>query len=460
MIDKQAVEQDKNISKRLWTILKEDGPGALAIAASSLRIADLALAIELLPKEKHIARLFSALPVALAAEVLEEAHPEIRDILLKSTSDEHLRKILAEADADDAVYFLDHLDDERASSLLHSLDQELQLQLTEQLDLDGDSAGRIMQRECSTVRPFHSCKQAIAHLSELIPLPDGPIYVIDSQHRLSGVLTYRQLVFNRNNQRISALMEKEPIRVQLQTDREEVAALMQRYHLTAIPVVDGKHHLRGIITWDDAIDVIEAEAQEDILALAGTSEDIDDNNSVVRRALYRLPFLLLTVVGGFIVAGVIDARADNLLVEYPILMAFLPLVPALGGNIGLQCSTVTIRSLAMAGDNTQRNFTRSLREIATGSLLAVSLAILCGLGALGLTYFNNESMALSGVIACSLLVAAILAATLGVLIPNACVRYGIDPAIASGPFVTVLNDITGVTIYLLVASALLHNVAT
>ena len=109
-------------------------------------------------------------------------------------------------------------------------------------------------------------------------------------------------------------METEPIEVSLETDREEVARLMQRYHLTAIPVVDAEKRLRGIITWDDAIDVIEAEAQEDMLAMAGTSEDIEDNDSVLRRAMYRLPFLLLTVIGGFIVAGVIDSRADNLLI--------------------------------------------------------------------------------------------------------------------------------------------------
>ena len=113
-MEQHGEEHMNELAGKLWHILREDGPGALAIAATSLRIADLALAIEHLPKESHIARLFSALPIALAAEVLEEAHPEIRDLLLSSTSDEHLRKILAEADADDAVYFLDHLDDERA----------------------------------------------------------------------------------------------------------------------------------------------------------------------------------------------------------------------------------------------------------------------------------------------------------------------------------------------------------
>ena len=272
-------------------------------------------------------------------------------------------------------------------------------------------------------------------------------------------MSYRMLMFAEPKTRISAIMEQEPIQVALETDREEVARLMQRYHLQAIPVVDDSRTLSGIITWDDAIDVIEAEAQEDMLAMAGTSEDIEDNDSILRRALYRLPFLLLTVLGGFIVAGVIDSRADNLLVEYPILMAFLPLVPALGGNIGLQCSTVTIRSIALDRDASIKGFARSLREIATGSILAISLAILCGLGALALAVLNDESTALSLVIATSLLVAVILAASLGVIIPNACVRYGIDPAIASGPFVTMLNDITGVTIYLLVASALLHGVA-
>ncbi|TVR43611.1 MAG: magnesium transporter [Planctomycetota bacterium] len=448
-------QRASELGDRLWHILQEDGPGALAIAATSLRVADLTRILERMGLRERTLQTFLALPVGLAAEVLEEAHPETRDQLLNEISDRHLAEILQEADADDAVYFLDHLDEERAEHLLNSLDDNLRAQLEEQWDLDEDSAGRIMQREVATVRPFHSAEQAVARLRSHPDLPDSPVYVVDAQSRLIGVIGYRDLVFAQPQSRMSSLMDRDPMQITLDTDREKVASLMQRYHLAAIPVVDSGKVLRGMITWDDAIDVIEAEAHEDMLAMAGTREDIEDNDGIFRRARYRLPFLLVTVCGGFVVAGVIDSRADTLLSDFPILMAFLPLVPALGGNIGLQCSTVTIRSIALGHHTPGRRMIRSMREVATGSVLAVALAVLCGLGALGLILFSDQPFMLAGVIATSLLVAVILAATLGVAIPNACIRLGIDPAIAAGPFITMLNDITGVTIYLMVASLLL-----
>ena len=171
MAMEDAEQRFEELAKRLWATLGEDGPGALAIAASSLRIADLAQVLEYLDREQELAGVFSALPIALAAEVLEEAHHETRDFLLENTADARMRDILAEADADDAVYFLDHLDDERAQNLLSSLDEGLREQLAEQWDLDEDSAGRIMQREVSTVRPFHTREQAIERLKSWTPCP-------------------------------------------------------------------------------------------------------------------------------------------------------------------------------------------------------------------------------------------------------------------------------------------------
>jgi magnesium transporter len=244
--------------------------------------------------------------------------------------------------------------------------------------------------------------------------------------------------------------------VDLTTDREEMVGLMQRYHLGAIPVVDESRHLRGMVTWDDAIDVLEAEADEDILALAGTSEDLEDNDGVIRRALLRMPYLVITVAGGFIVAKLIDSQSTELLARFPLLMAFLPLVPALGGNIGLQCSTVTVRSIATGEINAGRMVSRSVREVATGAVLALVMATVCGLGALALVLLGDQPPALSFVIASALAVAIVIAATMGVMIPLTCIRLGIDPAIAAGPFITMLNDVAGTTIYLLTASLLLN----
>lgn len=449
-------DQNEELALRLTTILKQDGPGAFSIAASSLRIADLALALQHVPESDQV-QLFLALPAALAGEVLEELEPETRDLLLAEASDDHLSVVLSEADADDAVYFLDHLDDERAASLLANIDSQLRTQLEEQWDLPEDCAGRLMQRDIATLRPFNTTAQAIARLRQQKRLPEGPIYIVDAQSRLTGMIRYRELLLAEPDTRISSLMEHNPIRVELTTDQEDMASLLQRYHLGAVPVVDDTNRIRGMVTWDDAVDVIEAEADEDILALAGTNEDLEDNDGIFKRALYRLPYLIITVAGGFIVAKLIDGQSTGLLNTYPLLMAFLPLVPALGGNIGLQCATVTVRSIATTDVGSGRTLSRSMREIGTGTVLAILMSVLCGIGAIGLVLMNDQPPQLAVVIAVSLMGAILVAATLGVLIPLTCVRLHIDPAIAAGPFITMLNDVSGVTIYLLTAALLLNN---
>jgi magnesium transporter len=446
----------EELAERLWTIREEDGAGALSIAASSLRVADLATVLQSFDDADRQRLVFLDLSPHLAAEVLEELDPEDRDQLLDATTDGQLVTILSEADADDAVYFLDHLD-ERAEALLARLDEQLRDQLAEQLELPEDTAGRLMQRSMATLRPFFTVDQAINRLRQSgKQRHEGPIYILDAESRLVGVLRFRDLLFADPTNKVGSLMEREPIWVDLTTDREEMVGLMQRYHLGAIPVVDESRHLRGMVTWDDAIDVLEAEADEDILALAGTSEDLEDNDGVIRRALLRMPYLVITVAGGFIVAKLIDSQSTELLARFPLLMAFLPLVPALGGNIGLQCSTVTVRSIATGEINAGRMVSRSVREVATGAVLALVMATVCGLGALALVLLGDQPPALSFVIASALAVAIVIAATMGVMIPLTCIRLGIDPAIAAGPFITMLNDVAGTTIYLLTASLLLN----
>lgn len=448
----------EELAERLLTIFGEDGPGGIAIAADSLAVADIADALEHLdpaPRE----RLFLAFPPMVAAEVLEEVEAEERDELLEAASDERLLQILGEAEADDAVYFLEQLEEGRATTLLTNLESTLRDQLSEQLELPEDSAGRLMTRDVLTLRSFTTASDALNLVRARSKPFEGVLCVIDAQSRLVGVLGLRDLVVAEGRTPVGQIMDGDPIQVTLESDAEDAAELMQRYHIRGLPVLDSDGRLRGQITWDDAMDVLEAEAEEDMLAIAGTSEDLADNDGVLQRAGQRLPYLLVTVVGGFVMAGVIDRFSDQVLSSHPILMAFLPLVPALGGNIGIQSATVTVRSIATGELTTEKLLGRVLREIGTGSLLACLLSVVCGIGALGMILMQDSDAILALVIAFSLLVAVLIAATFGVFIPLACNRMNIDPAIAAGPFITMLNDITGVSIYLLMSVVLLQAIA-
>jgi magnesium transporter len=454
MVERDPVaERAAAVASRLLTLLDEDGPGAVAIAASSIHMADLGGALTSLEPEAR-SHLFLALTAHIAGEVLEEMPPELRDELLADTSDERVVAILNEANADDAVYFLDHLDQERAEGLLRRLDQRLRSQLEEQFELPDDTAGHMMTRDVVILRPFMTAGQAVEAIRNRDRPYEGALFVVNADASLVGVIPLRKLVIAESRKPVGEVMDPDPISAKLDTDRTEVVDLMQRYHMRALPVVDGKGHLCGQITWDDALDAMEAEAEEDLLALAGTSEDPEDNPSIWRRASQRMPYLLVTTIGGFVMANIIE-RYTHSLAAFPILVGFLPLVPALGGNIGIQSATVTLRSIATGEFQKGSVVARTLREIGTGVVLAVCLSFISGIGAAVMIAVGGGQAALSIIITVSMLLAIVVAAGFGVFIPMMCNRIGIDPAIAAGPFITMLNDVTGVGIYLTTATILL-----
>ncbi len=447
-------------ARRLLTLLDEDGPGALVIAATSLKRADLSSAFDTLDDERDRQRLFCALPVDIAGEVLEEMQPATRDSVLETTDDMRLSRILAEADADDAVYFLDHLDDERAAKLLAQMDSKLRQQLEEQYELPDETAGRIMTREIITLRSFLTAAQAIAHMQGMQEERNRvtALYVVDAEARLVGVLAFRKLVFAPARATVASLMDREVISVSLETDRENVARLMQKYHLLSIPVVDQEQRIHGAVSWDNAVEVLEAEAEEDMLAIAGTAETTEAAPSLVKRTCLRMPWLVITVIGGFINAMVIQGYGAGLATQ-ALLIGFMPMVGAMGGNIGLQCSTVTVRGLATGAIVPGRGPASILREISIGLMLAVSMSLLCGVGSAIFGAWQGEGAYVGAIVGISLFITVSIAAALGVLVPLTCARYRIDPAIAAGPFITMLNDTSGYVIYITTVNAMLATMA-
>ena len=439
------VNRSRDVGERMMALLNNDGPAAMAAAALALQPADIAHALDDLESDQQL-RVFLALHADHAADVLEEASPELRDTILEQASDAKLLQILRDADTDDAVYFLDHLDSDRAEHLLGQLDTELRDQLSLQFDLPEDAAGRMMTSELMALQPFMTASKAIDKIRTKPDLKVPALYVTTVSGKLVGTVSFRQLVFSPPQTTIDSLMNRDVIYTTVDQDQEDAVALMQRYELYALPVVDDNEMLRGMITLDDAFDVMEAEADEDILAVAGTSENLDDNDGVIGRAMKRFPYLLLTVIGGFFIATMIEGQSEAIH-EYTMLVAFLPLVPALAGTIGIQCSTVTLKYII--GDEATAGTVRSriVKELLTGGFLAIVMSAVALIGALGLIFWNNDQLFLAWVISIAMLFAIIFAAINGVLIPLTCTRLKIDPAIAAGPFIVMLCDIGGIAIY-------------
>ncbi len=459
MVDAVISGRDPELGRKLLALLRAQGRAAYVTTVGELHPADVAMALRPLePDERY--ELLEAQRSEMVSRLLEELDPELREEYTDRADDDRLVRVLASGKVDDAVFILDRLDEDRVEDLLSRMDERLTGLLTEQVELEDDRAGHMMQRDVMILRGFNSVGHALAKIRARREPYDGSFFVLDARSRLIGVAGMRDLIMAAPEATIGRIMTPEPIQVRLVDDRQVVIDLMQRYHLRSIPVVDDDDNLRGMITWDDAVDAMEAEDNEDILALAGSSEDLQDNAGVFKRSFQRLPFLLVTAVGGFVMARLIHGHSgpeDNLF-KLPILLAFLPLVPALGGNIGIQCSTVTVRSIATGELSADLILSRTIREIGTGSFLALILAGVCGLGAATMILLSDGGQGHAGlplIISIALLLAISVAACFGVLIPLACTRMRIDPAIAAGPFITTLNDITGVAIYLTTAGLLL-----
>ncbi len=455
-MDAKDLDRPLRAAQRLVTILAEDGPGCLAIAASSLRPADLAAALELV-EEKERMKLFIALPPDLAGEVLEEFRPELRDELLETSDDQRLLHILAEADADDAVYFLDHLDDDRAEKLLTRMDVKLRGELEEQYELPDSTVGRIMHRSLTLVRSFLTAQAAIAHLQGSTgDTTPHALYVIDAEGKLVGVLGFRELLLAPPKAVLSALMERDPVAIALEADREEAARLMQKYDLVSLPVIDKNGHIKGAVTIDDVIDVVQEEATEDMHKMGGI-EVLDAPYLLTPFMLMlrkRAGWLSVLFVGEMMTTSVMG-HFEGALAANVVLALFIPLIISSGGNSGSQATTLVIRALALR-EITLRDWWRVLmRELGSGLSLGLLLGFLGFARIVFGHYFAPDSspafgpqfLAIGLVVLSSLIGIVLWGSLCGSMLPFILRRCGLDPASASAPLVATLVDVTGLIIY-------------
>lgn len=389
----------------------------------------------------------------MASEIISHVDTPTGARILTQLDRKKAAEILQEMDPDDEVNLLKEVDPEiKEEILLHLSDTEAE-SIEEQFQYPEDSAGRIMNTNCFTLHQEMTVSQAIEALqskgeesTEMVFY----VYVVDGNDHLVGVCSLRQLLMVPAQTRLQRIMTTEVVSVSPETDQEEVAKLVERYDLLALPVVDEEKHILGIVTVDDVIDVIRYEATEDIMKMVGTGDEYL-NRSILRSARMRMPWLLAAFLGGFI--GIQFLKMfDATLREIVSLAFFLPIIIAMGGNIGITSMTIVVRGLA-----TGRISIRELRRVIIKELsVAVLLGTLYGIVLMGLAYLQFGEVDYIGfVVGASMLISMTMAACIGTLAPIGLNMMKIDPAVATGPFVTSAVDSLGILVYLSMATLIL-----
>lgn len=435
--------------------LSRGSTAELSTTLAGLHPADVAeLVADLDADEK--AAVFEAMEAKDAGEMLDEADLVTQEDILGTADERQVVRALEELPPDEAADVLDAVSEERAEQLVDQMEDGEAQDVEELLDFPPDSAGRIMNNEFPSLSAEMTAREAVHYAQESLgPEATDDIYVVDTEEKLVGRLPLRALLFARPETTVGDLAETDVVRATVETDQEEVTRLVSKYDLLSVPVCDGQNRLRGIITVDDVIEVIEEEVSEDMYRLAGTAERDPLHRSVLGKAWLRAPWLGVSLVGGIFCCSVVG-QFEASLHEAVALAFFLPLIPLMGGNVAIQASTIIVRGLATGEISRENVMLCTVREIATGLLLGLVCGTASGLAALLLT---GEPM-LGQVVGCAVCCSIISAATFGSTIPLLCTRLRADPAIAAGPFVTIINDLVGVGIYLSLATLLLSRLRT
>jgi magnesium transporter len=390
----------------------------------------------------------------MAGDVLTMLDRQSQEYLLGSLGIEEIADLLAEMDSDDAADMLTVLPEERRDEVLSAMKTEDSEDIGKLLVHPEDSAGGIMNTAFFSLPDTMTAREAI----EVIQGDEEGaetafyLYVVDDTGKLLGVVSLRQLITTRPATPLRKIMQSDVISVDVATDQEHVARLVARYDLLAIPVVTDERHLVGIITVDDVLDVMREEATEDIYKMAGTSqEELVHGNRVLPIFRIRLPWLVINLVGGILTGNILwmfRATVEEVIA----LVSFIPVITAMGGNVGTQSAAILVRAFATGRMEFQGLADYLWKEVRVGLLLGVSCGVLVG----GAAYLLHGNPYLGAVVGVSMISAMLVATVMGTLAPAILRKMDIDPAVASGPFVTTANDISGILIYLTVATSMLH----
>jgi magnesium transporter len=446
-------EITKDFLEKLRQAIVDQNNGWIIEHIHELHFADIADLLDRLSNEeaKYV---YFQLSEDVQADVLMELEEDIRDRFLNSLSSKEIADQLENLDSDDAADILGELSDDKIQEVISQMDDdEAAEDIVELLNYDEDTAGGLMQKEFIQAKlewPVNRCLVELRRQAENVENV-YTIYVVDDLNKLVGLLSLKRLLFSDVKTHIRDLYQKKNIiSVKTSDSSEYVAKIMDKYDLVSIPVVDLQNKLVGRITIDDIVDIIKEEADKDFQMASGISDRIEASSSVWHISRARLPWLLIGMIGGIFAANVI-AGFTNEISHIPTLALFIPLITAMGGNVGVQSSAIVVQALAKDNDHFDHIKTKIVKETLVGLLNGVFLAsIIYGIA----SFFGNSTLGF--VVSISLFVVIVFAGLFGTIIPLILNKYKIDPALATGPFVTTLNDVLGLFIYFTVG-ALLYN---
>ena len=427
-----------------------DGARLRALVAP-LHEADTADLIERFrPDERR--RLIAVAHDVLSGDVLAQVEDEIREELIGEIGAERVAEAISDLDSDDAVAVLEDLDDPQRKEILDAISSEERAGVAAGLTHPEDSAGRLMQRELVALPAFWTVGQTIDHMRESgddLPGDFYEIYVIDPRHRPIGRVPLHRLLRTRRPLRLRDIMATDLKAIPAGTDQEEVGHVFEQYDLVSAPVIGESGRLIGVITVDDVVDVIQEEAEEDILRLSGVREP-DIYRAALRTASGRFTWLLVNL-GTAILASLVIYQFDGTIDQMVALAVLMPIVASMGGNAGTQTMTVAVRAIATK-DLTTANVLRVLwKEVLVGGLNGIAFAVLIGVAAAAW----YDTVALGIVIGAAMIINMLVAGFFGLAIPALLWRLRIDPATAAGVLLTTITDVVGFLAFLGLAGMLL-----
>ena len=409
----------------------------IASLLSDLEDKELALAFRLIPKDK-------------AAEVFANMNNSMQTYLVEMFSEKELKELLDELYMDDTVDLLEELPANLVNRILNTVDQADRTLINQLLNYPDDSAGTLMTTEYVDIRETMTVAQAMAHIKET-GIHKETIYTcyVTDQRRLLGIVSAKDLMTTADDVLIRDLMQTEIISVSTHTDKEEVAQLFTKYNFLALPVLDQDERLVGIVTFDDAMDVMVDEATEDITKMAAMSpsEKSYFETSVLAHAKHRIAWLLILMFSATI-TGTIITRYENAFAAIPLLVSFIPMLMDTGGNCGSQSSTLIIRGIALGEIQFSDLFRVMFKEFRVSLIVGVALALANGIRIL--IMYKNAGLAL--VIGLSLVATIVISKLIGCVLPLIAKKLHMDPAIMASPLITTLVDTCSILIYFNIAT--------
>ncbi|MDD2673707.1 magnesium transporter [Flavobacterium petrolei] len=442
----------KELIQELEQLIQNKNDQQLEVLLNDMHHADIAEILDELDFNEAT-YIFKVLDSEKTAEILLELEDDLRENILSRLSPKEIAEELDELETNDAADIIAELSKDLKAEVISELqDVEHAKDIVDLLRYDEDTAGGIMHKELVKVNEnwnVLTCVKEMRIQAENISRVHS-IYVVDDEDRLKGRLSLKDLLTTSSRTPVSDVYIRKLNSVKVDTEDVEVARIMQKYDLEAIPVVDEMGRLVGRITIDDIVDVIKDEADEDYQLAAGISQDVEADDSIFEHTKARLPWLVLALLGGFISVKVLGLFEGAMLLHGN-LFFFTPLIAAMAGNVGVQSSAIIVQGLA---NNTLSGslFNRLVKEVSLSLLNGLILATILFLGS---HFLLNVELIIGVIVTIALMSVIIIASLIGTFVPLLLDKFGIDPALATGPFITTSNDICGILIYFSIAKLIL-----